>query len=100
MADAEALPFPPRCLNVKPSRFGTVQRLFDFYEWCEVRGVAMYGGGQFELGIGRLQIQELASLFHPDMPNDVAPPEFNAQEIPRGVQPSPLPPPRAFGTKS
>jgi hypothetical protein len=100
VADAEALPFPPRCLNVKPSRFGTVRRLFEFYEWCETRGVKMYGGGQFELGVGRVQIQELASLFHPDMPNDVAPAAFNQQEIPRGVQPSPLPPPRAFGTKS
>ena len=28
VADAEALPFPPKCLNVKPSRFGTVERLF------------------------------------------------------------------------
>jgi hypothetical protein len=100
VADAEALPFPPRCLNVKPSRFGTVDRLFSFYEWCEARGIALYGGGQFELGIGRAQIQELASLFHPDMPNDVAPSEFNQAEIPRGVTPSPLPPPRAFGTKS
>jgi len=97
VADAEALPFPPRCLNVKPSRFGTVRRLFEFYEWCDARGIAMYGGGQFELAIGRVQIQELASLFHPAMPNDVAPAEFNQAEIPRGVQPSPLPPPRAFG---
>ncbi len=62
-ADAEALPFPPRCLNVKPSRFGTVRRLFEFYDWCESRGVLMYGGGQFELGVGRAQIQYLASLF-------------------------------------
>ena len=100
VADAEALPFPPRCLNVKPSRFGTVQRLFEFYEWCERCGVAMYGGGQFELGVGRAQIQELASLFHPDMPNDVAPGAFNEQGVPRGVQPSPLPPPQAFGAKS
>ena len=29
-------------------------------------GIALYGGGQFELGIGRGQIQLLASLFHPD----------------------------------
>jgi L-alanine-DL-glutamate epimerase-like enolase superfamily enzyme len=98
--DAEALPFPPRCLNVKPSRFGTVHRLFEFYEWCERGGIAMYGGGQFELGIGRAQIQELASLFHPDMPNDVAPGAFNEQGVPPGVQPSPLPPPRVFGAKS
>jgi hypothetical protein len=100
VADGEERPFPPRCLNVKPSRFGTVQRLFEFYEWCEGHDVAMYGGGQFELGIGRVQIQELASLFHPDMPNDVAPGEFNMPELPYGAQPSPLPPPRAFGAKS
>ena len=59
-----------------------MRRLFEFYEWCAAHGVAMYGGGQFELGIGRLQIQELASIFHPDMPNDVAPAEFNQPEIP------------------
>jgi hypothetical protein len=99
VADAEALPFPPRCLNVKPSRFGTVRRLFDFYDWCEARGVLMYGGGQFELGVGRLQIQELASLFHPDTPNDVAPSVFNAPEPPRDAPHSPLPPPRVFGVE-
>ena len=98
--DVLALPFPPRCLNVKPSRFGTVRRLFEFYEWCSANGVAMYGGGQFELGIGRVQIQELASLFHADMPNDVAPAAFNESEVPQGVPEPPLPPPQAFGTKS
>ena len=36
-------------------------------------GAGAYGGGQFELGPGRGQIQHLASLFHPDAPNDVAP---------------------------
>jgi hypothetical protein len=100
LADVLALPFPPRCLNVKPSRFGTVRRLFEFYEWCLANDVSMYGGGQFELGIGRVQIQELASLFHPDMPNDVAPAAFNAPEVPSGVTPPPLPPPQAFGTKT
>ena len=99
VADVLALPFPPRCLNVKPSRFGTVRRLFEFYEWCIANDVSLYGGGQFELGVGRVQIQELASLFHADMPNDVAPAAFNAPEIPEGVQESPLPPPQAFGTK-
>ncbi len=99
-ADAEALPFPPRCLNVKPSRFGTVRRLFEFYDWCESRGVLMYGGGQFELGVGRAQIQYLASLFHPDAPNDVAPGVFNATAVPDDAPPSPLEPPHVFGTKS
>jgi hypothetical protein len=97
VADAEALPFPPRCLNVKPSRFATVRRLFDFYDWCESRGVLMYGGGQFELGVGRTHIQELASLFHSDMPNDVAPSVFNSPDLPRDAPRSPLPPPKAFG---
>jgi hypothetical protein len=99
-ADAEALPFPPKCLNVKPSRFGTVRRLFEFYDWCESRGVRMYGGGQFELGPGRAQIQYLASVFHPEMPNDVAPSAFNAPDVPDGVPLSPLEPPHAFGAKS
>ena len=34
-SDVEALPFQPRCLNCKPSRFGSVRRLFDFYDACE-----------------------------------------------------------------
>ena len=37
VADVDALQFPPRCLNSKPSRFGSVQRLFDFYDVCEAR---------------------------------------------------------------
>jgi hypothetical protein len=91
VADVEALPFAPHCLNSKPSRFGTVRRLFDFYDHCEARGIAMYGGGQFELGPGRGQIQHLASLFHADAPNDVAPGEYNV--APRaGLPESPLPP--------
>jgi len=90
VADVEALPFAPVCLNSKPSRFGTVQRLFDFYDYCEERGIAVYGGGQFELGPGRGQIQHLASFFHPDAPNDVAPGEYNAGVAP-GLPQSPLP---------
>ncbi len=92
--DVDALPFPPRCLNSKPSRFGTIRGLFDFYDLCEERGISIYGGGQFELGPGRGQIQHLASLFHPDGPNDVAPSAYNlgpAEGLPR----SPLPPPSA-----
>ena len=51
-ADVEALPFPPRCLNSKPSRFGSLARLFEFYDRCAEHGIALYGGGQFELGAG------------------------------------------------
>ncbi len=92
VADVDALPFPPRCLNSKPSRFGSVRTLFDFYDACASRGIAIYGGGQFELGPGRGQIQHLASLFHADAPNDVAPKEFNEGGPRPGLPVSPLPP--------
>ena len=45
---------------------------------CEERGLALYGGGMGELGVARGQVQLLASLFHPDGPNDIAPPGYNA----------------------
>ena len=46
----------------------------------------MYGGGQFELGPGRGQIQLLASIFHPDTPNDVAPGGYNVPDRPPGCR--------------
>jgi hypothetical protein len=92
VADVDALPFPPRVLNSKPSRFGSLRRLFDFYDACAERGIALYGGGQFELGPGRGQIQYLASLFHPDAPNDVAPSGYNLVPTPAGLSRSPLAP--------
>jgi len=91
-ADVGTLPFAPCCLNSKPSRFGTVRELFAFYELCDEREIALYGGGQFELGPGRGQIQHLASLFHPDGPNDVAPSAYNLG-LAEGLPQSPLPPP-------
>jgi len=89
-SDVEALPFAPRCLNCKPSRFGSVKRLFDFYDACAREGIALYGGGQYELGPGRDQIQLLASLFHADAPNDVAPGGFNAASPVEGLPQPPL----------
>ncbi len=97
VADVDSLPFPPRTLNVKPSRFGTLRALLDFYDDCEERGIGLYGGGQFELGVGRGQIQLLAALFHPNAPNDVAPAGFNDPALPSGLEESPLEP-RATAT--
>jgi hypothetical protein len=92
VADIEALPFPPRTINSKPSRFGTLEGLMAVYDWCAQRGVGIYGGGQGELGPGRGQIQYLASVFHPDTPNDVAPSGYNLPEPPPDLPGSPLPP--------
>jgi hypothetical protein len=90
--DIENAPWPPRTINIKPSRFGSVRRLFDAYDYCAEKGIAPYGGGQWELGPGRGQIQYLGSLFHPDTPNDVAPGGYNAREPQPGLPESPLEP--------
>ena len=93
--DLDALPVRPRHLNVKPSRFGTLKRLLDCLEVCRRGEIVCYGGGQFELGPGRGQIQALASLFYPSAPNDVAPGGYNAPEPVSGLPASPLRPPPA-----
>jgi L-alanine-DL-glutamate epimerase-like enolase superfamily enzyme len=90
-ADVKKLPLEPRWLNIKPSRFGTIRTLLECIEECEQRGIRMYGGGQFELGAGRRQIQKLASVFYPDTPNDVAPGEYNEGPPHPGLPTSPLP---------
>jgi hypothetical protein len=83
---------------VKPSRFGSLRALCDAYDYLAERGIRAYGGGQFELGPGRGQIQYLASLFHPDTPNDVAPSGYNLPDTPSGLPTSPLEPvPSATG---
>ncbi len=98
IADIEALPYPPLMVNIKPSRLGGLRSLLDTYDYCAQRGIGNYGGGQFELGVGRGQNQYLASLFHPDAPNDVAPTGFNLPDPPADLPPSPLAPaPSAAG---
>jgi L-alanine-DL-glutamate epimerase-like enolase superfamily enzyme len=92
VADVEALPYPPRMVNVKPSRLGGLRNLVDAFDYCAARGIGNYGGGQFELGVGRGQIQYLASLFHADAPNDVAPTGYNLPDPPAGLPGSPLAP--------
>jgi hypothetical protein len=90
VADIEALPVEPRRLNIKPSRFNTVRELLAAIDWCEARRVELYGGGQFELSIGRDHVQALASLFYPDGANDVAPSDYNRPEPAPGLPRSPL----------
>jgi hypothetical protein len=97
LADLDELPVDVRWLNVKPSRFGTIRKLVECIEACDERGIQMYGGGQYELGHGREQIQRLASLFYPDGPNDVAPAEYNTGGPDPALPRSPLPPPDRNG---
>jgi len=92
IADIEALPFAPRMVNIKPSRFGGLQRLCAGYDYCAEHGIGAYGGGQFELGPGRGQAQYLATLFHPETPNDLAPGGYNANDPPDRLPASPLEP--------
>jgi hypothetical protein len=79
-------------VNIKPSRIGGLKKLCETYDYCGERGIGAYGGGQFELGPGRGQAQYLASLFHHDAPNDLAPVGFNENDPAPGLPASPLPP--------
>jgi hypothetical protein len=92
IADIETLPFPPRMVNLKPSRLGGLPPLCDAYDYCAEHGIGAYGGGQFELGPGRGQAQYLASVFHPHTPNDLAPVGYHDSDPPAGLPSSPLTP--------
>jgi L-alanine-DL-glutamate epimerase-like enolase superfamily enzyme len=88
--DIASLEHKPTVINIKPSRMGGLKSTFDAYDYCEAEGIGAYGGGQWELGVGRDQIQYLAALFHPDTPNDVAPVGYNAAEPETGLPTSPM----------
>ncbi|HEY8639719.1 MAG TPA: hypothetical protein VIL53_04355 [Solirubrobacterales bacterium] len=92
LADITSLERKPRAINSKPSRFGSLQELLSVYEHCGQEGIAIYGGGQGETGPGRGQIQYLASLFHPDTSNDVAPSGYNDPAVPDDLPASPMDP--------
>ena len=91
LRDLEDLPQLPRVINIKPSRFATVERLLRVLDWCQTHGVQAYGGGQFELGPGRKQIQHLASFCYAEAANDVAPVDYHADDFEVAPLTSPLP---------
>lgn len=93
VTDLEEVPIPPDWINVKPSRIGSLRRVFDLVATCRARNIGLYGGGQFELGVGRGQIQALASIAYPTGPNDVAPRAYNLPTLPDELPASPLAPP-------
>ena len=68
----------PAAINIKPSRFGSLERMLETIALCDREGIPCYSGGQYELGIGRTQVQAIASLCFPDGPNDCAPVMFHA----------------------
>ncbi len=90
VTELEALPIVPQRMNVKPSRIGSIRELLLVLEWLTERGVEIYGGGQFELSVGRGQIMLLASLLYPQTANDVAPADYHAfnpgQSLPSSPQ--------------
>jgi hypothetical protein len=96
--DIGATPLSACVVNVKPSRIGSLRPLFEVYARCARERRPMYGGGMGELGVGRGQIELLASLFHADAPNDVAPSAYNEDDPHDDLPASPLAPrPEATG---
>ena len=98
LEDIQSLAVQPQMVNIKPSRFGSLEAVCAAYDFCAEQGIGVYAGGQFELGVGRGQAQYLASLLHPDHPNDIAPAGYNDPLPPSGLPSSPLAPvPLAVG---
>ncbi len=93
IASAADVPLDAGAVNVKPARIGSIQEVFAVLERCATLGIPTYGGGQSEIGPGRGQAQVLASLCHPDAPNDLAPRAYNEADPPAGAPASPLAPP-------
>ena len=75
---------------MKPSRFATLRALLEAYDHRADHDITVYGGGQYELGPGRGQIEYLAALFHPEAPNDVAPAGFDDPEPRTDLPSSPM----------
>lgn len=89
LAELDALPVTG-WVNIKPSRFGSLRGLFECLDACEARGLGLYGGGQFEIGPGRAQVQTLAAVLYPTGPNDTAPSGYNDADLPGDLSRSPL----------
>jgi hypothetical protein len=93
VSDLDDRPVEPTVINFKPSRIGSLESVFDVLEACRERDIALYGGGQYELSVGRAHLHALASLYYPDATNDIAPAPYNEPEPRSGLPKSPLAPP-------
>ena len=63
----------PAACSLKPARMGSLLDVLRTAARCERRDIAIYVGGMFEVGVGRRQLRDLASVLCPDAPNDLAP---------------------------
>jgi hypothetical protein len=63
----------PVACNLKPSRMGSLLDVLRTAARCARRDIDVYVGGMFEIGVGRRQLRDLASVLCPDAPNDLAP---------------------------
>ena len=72
-ADLCRPPIPPAAINVKAPRVGGWLEALRCLERCAREGWHAYIGGMFEVGVGRRQARDLASLFTAEAWNDLAP---------------------------
>jgi hypothetical protein len=63
----------PAWCNLKPARMGGVLDAIAAAADCARRGIGIYFGGMFEVGVGRRHLRDLAALLSPDGPNDLTP---------------------------
>jgi L-alanine-DL-glutamate epimerase-like enolase superfamily enzyme len=73
VVDLDRLPARPVAVNLKPARMGGVLAALACAARCAERGIDVYLGGMFEVGVGRAQLRALAAVLSPDGPNDIAP---------------------------
>ena len=86
IADIEALPFAPRMVNIKPSRIGGLHNAAATpTTTARSTASAPTAAASSSSAPGRGQTQYLASLFHADAPNDVAPTGYNQNDPPPGL---------------
>ena len=77
-------PSRPKTLNCKPSRFGPLSALFDFYDFCERRGhraSTAAASPSSARAAARCSCSRRCSI--PTRPNDVAPAGWDQAELPR-----------------
>lgn len=65
-------PYPTH-VNLKAGRMGGFLHALRLALKARERGIEPYWGGQWELGVGRLQAQQAAAVVCPDAWNDIAP---------------------------